>query len=313
MIGSDTGHFSFKKADEFHDAISTHFCPMEFNQLTDDFNSQVQAKNFMQTNLTSISTRSRFNVVRNQSHIHNLSQTTYLVKFQLKGKTILTQRDKSALLKPGDFIVCCTSEPYELQIEDNNLQAVLSVPEKTMQDVFEDVDNFLGVKMPYEKAPHSILSNVVKGVTEHQEHLAPQLMQRLEANILDLLGTSLYAESNHFSHESTCSKQSQIEEIKRIIKLNLDNPNLSIEFITQQMDISTRYLHMIFKSEGISVSRYIMQQRLSACAKALTHPDYQHHSSTDIAMQWCFSDSSHFNRCFKACYGLTPGQYRNRP
>ncbi|MBX2859523.1 MAG: helix-turn-helix domain-containing protein [Cellvibrionaceae bacterium] len=75
---------------------------------------------------------------------------------------------------------------------------------------------------------------------------------------------------------------------------------LSIDFVANKLQISTRYLHMLFKPQQVSISKYILQQRVEACAKALAHPEYQHYSTTDIAMEWCFADASHFNRCFKA-------------
>jgi AraC-like DNA-binding protein len=67
---------------------------------------------------------------------------------------------------------------------------------------------------------------------------------------------------------------------------------------------------MLFQSETMSLSKYIQYQRLEACRRALRHPDYRQRSTTDIALQWGFSDVSHFHRCFKASYGVTPRQYK---
>jgi AraC-like DNA-binding protein len=32
----------------------------------------------------------------------------------------------------------------------------------------------------------------------------------------------------------------------------------------------------------------------------------------DIAMQLGFGSSRYFSRCFKACYGMAPGEYRKK-
>ena len=32
----------------------------------------------------------------------------------------------------------------------------------------------------------------------------------------------------------------------------------------------------------------------------------------DIAIQLGFGSSRYFSRCFKACYGMTPGEYRKK-
>jgi AraC-like DNA-binding protein len=42
----------------------------------------------------------------------------------------------------------------------------------------------------------------------------------------------------------------------------------------------------------------------------LEDPAQAHRMIGDIAFSWGFSDSSHFNRRFKAEFGCAPGEYR---
>ena len=92
--------------------------------------------------------------------------------------------------------------------------------------------------------------------------------------------------------------------------MNLQDYRLSVDLIATKHGISKRYLHLLFKQDGISVSRFIQQQRLAACHRALTNSEMQHLSTTDIAFQFGFGDISHFYRCFKSHYKLTPRQIR---
>lgn len=297
--------YESKNFDEWSQAIVSNFCNMGFRFHGEDFaSSPITVSNLMKTQLSCVNTNMELGVTRNKSHISSMSEAYYLVKFQLAGHSIIKHRNHVADLSPGDFIICSTVEPYQLELERNNRQAVLSIPEVTMKEIFANTDSFLGLKMDHHVAPHSILSNMIHGIVEQSDEIPPQLLQRIEANVLDLLGTSLYAEANRIYKATKSAKEIQLDDIKRSINLNLDNPSLSVDFIAKQSRISTRYLHMLFQIEGISVSRYILKQRLAACAKALAHPDYKDHSSTDIAMQWCFADASHFNRSFKTCYEI---------
>lgn len=303
--------FRSEQFDDWNQAIVSTFCDMGFRFPQDGFvGGAIAVNNLMNTQLSTVYTNMELKVIRNRSHISNLSEAVYLIKFQLQGRAIVKHRNHVTELDPGDFVICSTIEPYELELERHNRQAVLVVPENTMKEVFTDANNFLGLRMDRKRVPHNILSNMIQGIVDQNHEIPPQLLQRMEANVLDLLGTSLYAEANRIYETVRNPKEIQLDEIKRIINLNLDNPNLSVEFIANQSRISTRYLHMLFKLEGISVSRYILQQRLTACANALSHPDFKNSSTTDIALHWCFSDASHFNRCFKASYGQTPRQYR---
>jgi AraC-like DNA-binding protein len=47
-----------------------------------------------------------------------------------------------------------------------------------------------------------------------------------------------------------------------------------------------------------------------ACRRSLERGDPNGMSVTDIAFGWGFNDSSHFNRLFKAAYGVTPKAWR---
>jgi AraC-like DNA-binding protein len=60
------------------------------------------------------------------------------------------------------------------------------------------------------------------------------------------------------------------------------------------------------------VGRYIQLQRLEGCKGNLENPEMNSFSATEIAFRWGFNDASHFGRCFKAQYGVTPSQYRKR-
>ena len=87
---------------------------------------------------------------------------------------------------------------------------------------------------------------------------------------------------------------------------------LGVDFIAQTERISKRYLHMLFKIQNISVSKYIQQLRLDVCYKDLTNSEFNNFSISNIALAWGFGDLSHFNLCFKAQYSHTPRQIRLR-
>ncbi|HXU20474.1 MAG TPA: helix-turn-helix domain-containing protein, partial [Verrucomicrobiae bacterium] len=72
-----------------------------------------------------------------------------------------------------------------------------------------------------------------------------------------------------------------------------------------------RYLHMIFHSEDVSISDYILKLRLERCREDLLNPACAHKSITDIAYSWGFNNSNHFSRCFKRAFGVAPRRTRS--
>ncbi|MGI9285082.1 MAG: helix-turn-helix domain-containing protein [Pseudomonadales bacterium] len=298
---------------QFSNVVNEMFCPMGCN--TTDIPSASFKGELVNTRLDRIHlariSSSPLQVHRRKSHIAQVSgNASYLVKFQLSGEAFVQHRGIEAFLKPGDFVLCTTSDPYELRFPSNYRQAVLAVPHTLLNEMFKAPDDYLGVKMSGESPTHGLLSQFVGSLVERIDSLDADIIARLEANILDLLVTSLHAQSRCAHLSNTSKAANQLEHIKRFILMNLQDYKLSVDLIATKHGISKRYLHLLFKQDGISVSRYIQQQRLAACYRALTNNDMQHLSTTDIAFQFGFGDISHFYRCFKAHYKLTPRQIR---
>ena len=60
---------------------------------------------------------------------------------------------------------------------------------------------------------------------------------------------------------------------------------------------------------GSSFTSYVNDRRLAAAAENLRRTD---HKIVTIAEDSGFSNLSNFNRQFKARYGMTPGEYRDK-
>ncbi len=298
---------------QFSEVVNSTFCQMacepEASQAM-SFEGELCNTRLDRIHLARISS-SPLLAYRSKQHIGQVSgSASYLFKFQLEGDALVQHRGNSTWLKPGDFVMCTTSDPYELRFRSHYRQAVLAVPHELLNDMFKAPEDYLGVKMCGSMPTHGLLSQFVNSLVMRIDSLDADIIQRLEANVLDLLVTSLHAESRGRAVNHSGKAASQQEQITRFIKLNLHDYRLSVDLIASAHGISKRYLHLLFKQEGISVSRYIQQQRLSACHRALTNEELRHVSTTDIALQFGFGDVSHFHRCFKAHYAATPRQVR---
>ena len=86
--------------------------------------------------------------------------------------------------------------------------------------------------------------------------------------------------------------------------------NLTVENLASALSLNASYLSKLFKQEmGITVSRYIREQKISVATNMLRHLD---DSSLNIANYLGFSSQSHFIQVFKKETGSTPEEYRRR-
>lgn len=100
-----------------------------------------------------------------------------------------------------------------------------------------------------------------------------------------------------------------IEQCKDYIARNLRKP-LKVGDIAPALGIDRTYLARKFsETEGITIQQYIMKERCVHAANLLKYSDYP---ISIISEYFCFSSQSHFGRQFRAVYGMTPKEYRNK-
>jgi AraC-like DNA-binding protein len=247
-------------------------------------------------------------VRRRAEDIARMTETPYLVKFQVKGNSIWSQRGRVVRLRPGDFVLCSTAEPYSLRFSDAFEMPVICLPVDTARRLTPDPDQFLGIRMPGEDVDCGLLSSFVAQVSTRMGGLQEPLMRRVEASILDLLGGVLSARTGH----GRPSADEYLVQIKAYIGEHLHDRRLSPAMIAAAIGVSTRYVHSLFQSEPMTVGQYIRSLRVTACRRSLEGLAADKGSLTDIALRWGFYDLSHMSRCFRAEFGASPSEFRSQ-
>ncbi len=100
-----------------------------------------------------------------------------------------------------------------------------------------------------------------------------------------------------------------VEECKNEIFKRMHS-RIIIGELADVLHVSKEYLSILFKrTEGISISEYIMRQKMKLAENLLMYSQY---SIGQIGLYLGFSSQSHFGATFKKYEGLTPKQYRDR-
>lgn len=292
----------------FRSLVDSVFCPMDVEsrlQSWQTFGGRVEATKLGSTGLALVST-SACTVRRRPVDIQQLTEAPYLIKFQAKGESIWTQRGRDVHLRPGDFVVSSTAEPYTLRFLDAYEMPVMTLSPQTMRRLTADPDQFLGVRFSGDEADCGLLSRFVSDVVARMNALQEPMISRIESNILNLLGGVLCARARH----GLISAEQKLSQIKTYIADHLHDRELSPATVAASFRISVRQLHALFESEPVSVGRYIRRCRVEACRRALLAESAMTVSLTDLALSWGFYDLSHMTRSFREEFGVTPTDYR---
>lgn len=295
-----------ERFDYFQALVADVFCPMHVQRtggVGEDFRAQVEAHTLGCVRLARV-VSSPMSVQRFGADVACLTEAPYLIKFQMKGESLWSQRNRSVHLKPGDFVVASMAEPYTLRFRDDYEMPVLALSQRTMRALTPNPDQFLGHRMSGEDADCGLLSSFVGQVVSRMSRLSEPMISKVESNILDLLGGVLSARAS----DGVASAAQQLTQMKAYIARHLHERQLGPAMIAQACGVSTRHVHALFASEPLSVGRYIRARRLEASRRLLDERPGA--SLTDIALECGFYDLSHLSRCFREEYGRSPREYR---
>ena len=98
-------------------------------------------------------------------------------------------------------------------------------------------------------------------------------------------------------------KDSWETKLHQLIKDNISNTDLSVDFICEKLFISRSSLYNKMREDNHQpLADYIRNVRLTMAAELLLDPSYT------ISM----INTSHFSKVFKTKYGVSPSEYKNK-
>ncbi len=101
-----------------------------------------------------------------------------------------------------------------------------------------------------------------------------------------------------------------LPQMRSYIDRHLGDPGLGPGSIAREHHVSTRYVHKLFATTGVSASDWVRTRRLEACWRDLCDPALVDHTISEIAARWALTNPAHFSRVFRAEYGCTPTEVR---
>lgn len=107
--------------------------------------------------------------------------------------------------------------------------------------------------------------------------------------------------------ELTSPDEHLMERVMKVISGNLENPELSVEFVADKVGVSRVHFHRKLKElTGQTPRDFIRSIRLKEAARLLSE---KHLDITDVSVATGFKSLSTFSTSFKQVYGMTPSEY----
>jgi len=247
-----------------------------------------------------------------RSHVARTRAPMFFLQMQLDGESINRQDGRAARLGPGDFTLCDTTRPYEMQFERSNRMFVVGIPDTLLRRYLASPESVVAVPMSGNSGLSGLLSGFLRDFwTRCRDDIDPIIVPRITRAILDLVASAYTTCPEAQSERSSLATSHRIR-IVNYIESHLGDPDLTPMRVAEACKITPRYLHHLFSQESETVARYILRRRLEECSRILTLSSHRTRTVTSIAFDFGFNSPTHFGRVFRARYGVTPREFRRQ-
>lgn len=243
---------------------------------------------------------------RSRAHIARSSAECFYILQIVSGKIRVEQAGHTNFAQAGDLLVYDSSQPTIItQDESNSVKYLMLTTPKDKLGGWTSAHDYLSNAIVSRERLPAPLSACLAELAGNLEWATASEQTALFNAAVFLLPVALGFKKNTAKFHQHSSRLHQ--DMMQYINVNLDNPQLSARQVSEEFDITERYVHALFARVGITFSKYVKDQRLHRIRIDLTETKLP---IAVIAHRWGFGDLTTFNRGFKRQFGCTPQEFR---
>ncbi|CAD6560242.1 helix-turn-helix domain-containing protein [Paraburkholderia sabiae] len=221
----------------------------------------------------------------------------------LDGSLSIEQAGQQAVLGAGDIGLYDAAQPFSLHLGERYRALNLKVPRPVLLARVADVDKLMARRFPGESKLGALVNSLLRESVRVGDFADEQLAARLCGSVVDILSAAIENELLG-CRENNSRQGAQLDRIKCYMLERLGDTDLDIATIASECHMAPRTVHRLFAMEGTTAIRWLWQRRLAASYRALAEGHVRQVS--EAAINFGFSDFSHFTRAFKKAFGIVP-------
>jgi len=223
------------------------------------------------------------------------------VNLQTAGTCAVGQSGRRALVRPGQFTVVDTAEPYHFEFDLPWGMVSYRIPHSVLGGRLDGV-RALTARAIDARGAGAVVAAVMSSMWDLENGLgAPDVELALVSAVSAVAGERAGA---------TADRRAVLRaEIERRVDAELADPALSVATVSRQVGISPRTLHTVVSAGGETFAAMVRRRRLERAAVLLAEAGPAL-TVTDIAASVGFDGPSSFSRAFRRQFGRPPTDLR---
>ncbi|WFE41483.1 helix-turn-helix domain-containing protein [Micromonospora sp. WMMD998] len=243
----------------------------------------------------------------------------YQLALPLSGRGVMTQQRRESPLDPSAFALVDTVRPHGSKLRPDGATPgavetlTVLLPHRALPLAAHRLAELFAADIPARTGMGALLAAFLRRIVAHPEQYAPADTPLLDRIALDLVTGAL---AGRLGVERELPVDVRVTGLRTrvtaFVRQHLTDPGLSPAAVAAAHHLSLRSLHRLFEGTGTTVGALIRTGRLERAARDLADPGLRRLSVAQIAVRCGFAHPAHFSRAFRAAYGMSPGEHRER-
>jgi AraC-like DNA-binding protein len=234
-----------------------------------------------------------------------------VLHIQETGQRTVSQLGREATVGAGDGLLWSNADVSTVVLPEPARFVSIGVPRKIMLALAPGLEDAFVRPLPPNRSILRLLLSYADALDDEDTQRTPELQHAVATHIHDLcalaIGTTRDAAEIAMGRGLRAAR---LRTIKADIVRNLRYGDISVHALAVRHRVTARYIQRLFESEGTTLSRFVLGQRLVQVHRMLTDSRHADRAISTIAYDVGFGDLSTFNREFRRLFGATPSDVR---
>jgi AraC-like DNA-binding protein len=232
------------------------------------------------------------------------------LNIQEAGRCIVSQHGREATAQAGAGFCMSNADTSTVVLPEPARFISIGLPRKLMMAIVPGMEDAYARTVPPDAGVLRLLMRYLD-ILEDDHALTPELQRAVATHIHDLCALAIGATRDAADIAMGRGlRAARLRAIKADIAQGLAKGHVSADMLAMRHRVTPRYIHKLFEGEGMTLSRFVLNQRLARIYRLLTDPLQGHRTIGALAFDVGFGDLSTFNREFRRHYGATPSDVR---